>query len=199
MGREAKCRCTWGEITAQCSVLLESRELIVRGPIRRHVSISLLMDVAVKADSLVFRVEEEQVSLALGADMASRWAKVMAAPPPSLAKKLGISGASRVLVIGEAEAHELRDAIAEAGSIGGKDPNLIVICADSQSELASALTARSGDSEDAPVWVVYRKGQKTFGGNDIRDALRNHGFIDTKVASVSAAFTGLRFVRRIGS
>lgn len=54
MGREAKCSCTWAGKAALCTVLLESHELIVRGPIRRRVPVSLLTDITIRGELLIF-------------------------------------------------------------------------------------------------------------------------------------------------
>ena len=93
MGREATVQCRWAEESGLCKVLLESHELIVRGGLRRRVPISLLKDVSVENENLRFRVGDEAVSFSLGSQLAQRWAKAIATPPPSLAMKFGISRA----------------------------------------------------------------------------------------------------------
>jgi hypothetical protein len=197
MGREANCDCQWANQTAPCKVLLETHELIVRGEIRRRVLISSLTDVVVQGDQLRFRVEQEEVFLGLGSDLAQRWAKAIATPPPSLAAKLGISQTSRLLLIGELDAQELKIAIAEAGVTDGKDVNLILACVKTNADLNYVLDRYSAYVNNPPVWIIYPKGpNKTLGEPEIRDTLRREGFIDTKVASVSATLTALRFIKR---
>jgi len=51
--------------------------------------------------------------------------------------------------------------------------------------------------------IIYRKGTsklkgpgKLIGETEIRTLLRQEGFIDTKVASVSASLTALRFIKQ---
>jgi hypothetical protein len=64
----------------------------------------------------------------------------------------------------------------------------------SQSELQHCFRGRTYTS---PLWVVYPKGAKSeVKESGVRDLLRSRGFIDTKVASVSARLTALRFVKR---
>src|SRR5271156_6191872 len=82
MGREANCRCNWASESADCKVLLETHELIVRGGIRRRVAISSLTQICVDGDQLRFRAGAEDVALGLGATQAERWAKTLSTPPP---------------------------------------------------------------------------------------------------------------------
>ncbi len=198
MGREATVHCQWGEEAATCKVLLESQELIIRGDLRRRVSLSSLTDVRVERDQLRFRAGQEVVSLKLGAQLAERWAKAIATPPPSLAKKLGISPASRLRIIGTVASAELEAAIAEAATTDAEDADLIVVQTETRADLVRALAQLPGDrSSIPPVWIVYPKGA----GNElnesfVREAFRAQGFIDTKVASVSARLTALRFIMK---
>jgi hypothetical protein len=48
-----------------------------------------------------------------------------------------------------------------------------------------------------PLWIVYPKGPTSEVKESLlRVLLRTHGLIDTKVASVSAKLTAIRFVKR---
>ncbi len=194
MGREATCRCKWGAEEGDCKVLLEGHELILRSGIRRRVSLSTISSVAVRGSNLVFTVGPDQVELRLGVDAAQRWAKAIQTPPPSLAAKLGISRATRLSVVGNIESEELKEAVAEAAPASEKQVDLVLLCVNSQSELQQCFAARTYTS---PLWIVYPKGAKSeVKESGLRDLLRSRGFIDTKVASVSASLTALRFVKR---
>ena len=62
---------------------------------------------------------------------------------------------------------------------------------------AALGTAKPQLLKRVPIWMVYAKGP----GHDlsetaVRSLLRDNGMIDTKVASVSAKFTALRFIYR---
>jgi len=198
MGREATVQCRWVEEAGLCKVLLESNELIVRGALRRRVPIATLRDVSVKNDELQFTVDGDAVSISLGSALAQRWAKAVSTPPPSLAKKLGISPASRLMVLGEIQSKELDAAVAEAETVDATDASLIIISVNNAHDLNLAVNRLAKRQSDAtPLWVVYPKGPAgVFGETSVREVLRKRGFIDTKVASVSSALTALRFVRR---
>jgi hypothetical protein len=197
MGREATCHCKWGAEEGDCKVLLEGRELILRSGLRRRVSLSAMAGVAARGSKLVFTVGQDQVELDLGPETALRWAKAIQTPPPSLASKLGISPTTRLSIVGNIQSEELKEALAEATPASGKDANFILLCVNSQSELQQYFPAEPYTS---PLWIVYPKGAKSeVKESGLRDHLRSRGFIDTKVASVSATFTALRFVKRKGN
>jgi hypothetical protein len=194
MGREATCHCKWGAEEGDCKVLLEGRELILRSGIRRRVSLSAMSSVAARGSNLVFTVGQDRVELRLGVDAAQRWAKAIQTPPPSLAGKLGISRTTRLSVVGNIQCEELKEALADAAPASEKGVDLVLLCVNSQSELQQYLTAETYTS---PLWIVYPKGANSeVKESGLRDLLRSRGFVDTKVASVSARLTALRFVKR---
>lgn len=190
MGREATCHCKWGSEASQCKVLLEGPELILRGGMRRRVPLTALAEVAVRGDRLVFRAEGDQVELHLGAEVAARWAKAIAKPTPTLASKLGISSTTRLLILGEVLSEELNEVIAQAAVVAKKEPDLTLLCVKERSDLARY----SKSATHAPIWIVYPKGVGSgLKESELREFFRGHGLVDTKVASVSAKLTALRF------
>jgi hypothetical protein len=198
MGREAICTCDWaGEIT-EVKALLETSELIVRGHIRKRVPFSEIKGISVVGDYLSFTVGREAVQLYLGSSAAGKWAAAISSPPPSLARKLGITHTTVVRTIGDVRDESLRLALAEAEKISARGADLIVACVDTPADLRRALQqARAQLMKGVPIWMVYAKGPgHALDENAIRSLLRENGMIDTKVASVSAKYTALRFVYR---
>jgi len=198
MGRETTAQCRWANEAGLCKVLLESQELILRGGLRRRVPLSQLSDVSVENEVLRFRAGDDQVSLDLGSELAQRWAKALQTPAPSLAKKMGISHASRLLVLGEAKSEELKAAIAEGVLAENGEADLIIASVRTRRDLDFALDQfPTRQPSVPPVWIVYPKGAgASLGELSVREDLRKRGFIDTKVASVSAKLTALRFIKR---
>jgi hypothetical protein len=194
MGREATCHCKWGAEEADCKVLLETGELILRLGMRRRVPWAEMSAVSACDSRLHFKVGRDHVELNLGPEIAQRWAKVIASPLPTLAHKLGISSTTKLSVIGNVKSKELEAAIAEGSRATEKDADLVLICVNSQLELDRYLAAKTYSK---PLWIIYPKGS-TSGVKEsaVRTFLRSQGFIDTKVASVSADLTALRFVSR---
>jgi hypothetical protein len=179
-------------------VLLEGPELILRLGIRRRVPVSTLAGVSARGGKLAFRVGQDDVELGLGPEVAQKWAKAIATPLPSLASKLGVSRTTKLQIIGKIESEELRLAVAEANVAGGREANLFLICANSQSEMDHALAQYfKGKTCSGPLWIVHPKGSGSeIKESALRELLRSHGFIDTKVASVSAKLTAVRFNKR---
>jgi hypothetical protein len=198
MGREANCICEWGGETARVKVLIEPPELILRGEIRRRLPFSELRQVRAKGDALRFKFGSDVVVLKLGAPTAEKWAKTILAPPPSLAKKLGITPESTVWVIGMVDDAALETALDEARTAARKGADVIVARVNTAAELARAFKSTAKEtSAGVPIWIIYRKGPgHPIGEADVRSAGLAAGIVDVKVASVSPALTGLKFVRR---
>lgn len=198
MGREAMCACDWNGSVARVKALLEPPELILRGEIRRRLPFAQLERLAAGADGLRFVFAGEKVALALGAVLAEKWKKAILAPPPSLAKKLGITAETVVRTIGEMDAPELAAAVATGACISHKDGDLILARVNTAGELSRALRAAAPQLDrGVPIWLIYRKGTgHPINENDVRSAGLAAGIVDTKVASVSPTLTGLRFVKR---
>jgi hypothetical protein len=194
MGREATCHCKWGAEEADCKVLLETGELILRLGMRRRVPWAEMSAVSARDSKLRFKVGPDLVELNLGPEVAQRWAKVISSPLPTLAHKLGISNTTKLSVVGNVKSEGLKAAIAEGSLVKEKDADLTLICVNSQLELDRYLV---GKTYSKPLWIIYPKGS-TSGVKEsaVRTLLRSQGLIDTKVASVSASLTALRFISR---
>ena len=194
MGREAICECTMGDTTAKVKALLETEELILRGDIRTRAPLSTLKNIRVESDCLCFNVGKQPIQLRLGAKAAESWAKKIKSPAPSLADKLGITN-KIVRTIGPISDRALDSALTSASQIRAENPDLIIACVDTIESLSTALRdAKKQLARGVPIWFVYRKGPgHAINESVIRTTLRDLGFMDTKVASVSAEQTALRF------
>jgi len=197
MGREATCTCDWAGNPAEVKALLESGEILLRGGIRRRIPFGEIKHLKATAERLCFTVAGESVQLNLG-PAAAKWAAAITSPPPTLARKLGITDKTAVRTIGEVCDESLSEAIAEAVRISAKGADLIVACVDSPETLHGALReAKAQLVKGVPIWMVYAKGPgHAISETAIRSLLRENLMIDTKVASVSAKYTALRFIYR---
>jgi len=197
MGRETLCICVWAGTAVEVKALLETREMILRGGLRKRIPLAEIQQVKTEPGRLCFTVSGEKVQLHLGA-VAENWADAITSAPPSLARKLGILNTTIVRMIGEPFDEALSEALAEASGIASKGASLIVACLDSVESLHSAL--RSAEPQlhrQVPICIVYPKGPGHAINEDaVRSLLRDNGMIDTKVASVSAKYTALRFIYR---
>jgi hypothetical protein len=194
MGREAICDCTFAGTTTKVKALLESEELILRGDIHLRAPLHTLHHVRVESASLCFNLDVGAVRLDLGVAAAKSWAKKIKSVPPSLSDKLGITG-KIVRAIGPITDRALDFALTSAARISARDPDLILSYVDTPESLATTLRAAKAQlARSIPIWLIYRKGPgHPLNESAIRTTLRANGLMDTKVASVSAELTALRF------
>jgi hypothetical protein len=198
MGREAECTCEHAGGTTQVKALLESREIILRGGLSRRVPFAAMKQVKAAAGRLHFRFKEESWSLALGNELAAKWAAVITSPPPSLAKKMGISAEVSVELDGEVDDKALEDALAEAKAITRRGGDLIVARVDTPDAMTRVLKSKAEPlANGVPMWVVYPKGRgHALNEHDVRGLCLSAGLVDHKVTAVSNALTALRFIKR---
>jgi hypothetical protein len=198
MGREASCICEWNGEAARVKALLESRELILRGPVRKRIPFAEMKRLRADGDRLRFNFESDYVCLVLGKATAPKWLKVISTPPPSLAKKLGIAPGSRVRVIGAIDEAELQTAIEHAEVVERGHCDLIIARADTAAELKAAFRKHASLLEaGVPIWIVYpKRAGHAIGEADVRETGLAAGVVDVKVAAVSSRLTGFKFVAR---
>ena len=195
MGREAICTCDWaGEVT-EVKALLESGEIILRGGLRKRLPFRDLQQVKAVAGRLCFTVAGERAELLLGSPAAEKWAAAITSPPPSLAKKLGITKQTVVRTLGDVCDPDLKEALDESAKVSATNADLLLACVDTPESLRMSLRQAGANlAKGAPMWVVYAKGPgHAIDESIIRSLLRAKGLMDTKVASVSAKYTALRF------
>jgi hypothetical protein len=198
MGRESECSCECNGSTYPVKALLEPPELILRGGLRRRLPFSRLTGIRADGAILRFVFEGQAFALMLGGDLPGKWARAMTVPPPTLAKKLGISQDTEDSIAGAVDAEALRSALATAKAVGDDGFELILARVNSTRELANALKVSAKQlAARIPIWFIYPKGKgHALNENDVRSAGLAAGVVDTKVAAVSPTLTALRFVRR---
>ena len=198
MGREAECVCECNGARSRVKALLEPPDLILRGQIRRRIPFSELKQIRADGELLRFTCGADWFALGVGSAMAEKWARALTTPPPSLAKKLGISADCAVRMIGAADDDTLRAALTTARGVADQGADLILARVNTPAEVASALRAAAKQLEArVPIWFIYPKGPgHALTENDVRATALAAGIVDTKVCAISPALTGLRFVRR---
>lgn len=210
MGREAECTCQWNRARAKVKALIEPPELILRGGLKQRIPLAEIEQIRADGDKLHFHFRGETVALTLGIELAARWLKALTTPPPSLAKKLGITADTVVRMIGPVDDAALADALATARSTSGP-AGLILARVNTPAELSGALkTAAEQLDRGIPIWFIYPKARgrnrvlvrgvegkdHALTENEVRSTALATGIVDTKVAAVSPALTALRFVKR---
>ena len=200
MGREASAEGRCGPESGPVKALLESHEIILRGAIRRRFELSRIEALSISGDTLRFRVGAEEIDLDLGAKEAAAWLRKISAPPPTLAEKLGIGPARKVLFFGEAPEPLLREALHDFQAKTPGEAVVALAVVTNEAVLAEAIAehARAMPAQ-APLWIVHPKGAKaSLTDGQVRATMRGLGFIDSKSSAVSDAFTATRYALRSG-
>ncbi len=187
MGREATTYAEIGREGREVKVVLEARELILRGPIPRRYSRERIADLRVEAGALCFAADGEAVALHLGEEVALRWASAIRKPLPSLREKLALKGLA--LVIGRCDDPALVAALDGARAARPEEASVVVACVDTIADLEGAIAESAG----LPIWAVYPKGASAFGDAAIRAHLRGLGYRDSKSCAVSDRLTATRY------
>jgi hypothetical protein len=122
-----------------------------------------------------------------------------------LVQKLGIKTGMQAAVLGGFEGfEELLDDLPTGAALVkrfGTETRLGLYIVRSERELADAFEHAAGRlPKAASFWIIYPKQTKrvktTFNENDVRELGLAQGFVDYKVCSVDAAWSGLKFSRR---
>jgi hypothetical protein len=142
-------------------------------------------------------VEGEELALRLG-PAAEKWAARIR-NPPALAQKLGVRPGARVSVLGLPEAEVRREvdgAGADVSTRLRKPSDLVLAYFADRGGLARLAAMGRAVAPEGAVWALWTKGRKELREDDIRAAARPLGLVDVKVASVSAALSGLKLMWR---
>jgi hypothetical protein len=196
VGLEAECTLEWQGRSIRGKALLETTELLFRGPTRLKIARDRVT--AVTAEGVALRVTfgGETATFALGA-AAEKWARALATVKSRL-DKLGVTPGLSIGVVGVDDASfldELRGrigAFVEGEPGEGRDLVFFGVRAradlDRLAALAGALSPRGG------LWVIRPKGRAEITEAEVRAAARAAGLVDVKVASFSPTHTADKFV-----
>jgi hypothetical protein len=186
-------------VAAEARVLFETHEIIIRQPVGRRFPLESISNPRAVRESLIFESDGVTVELDLGLAQAKTWAAALIAGPPSLAHKLGVSDGARAWVIGPLDDAELKAALQGRRAASAEGAAMTLAMVETELDLAAALAAQAREAPERPFWIVHRKGPKaTFGEVAVRSAMRTAGYMDTKVSSVSDAWSATRYALKRG-
>lgn len=195
VGREAQCACTVGAHTEAAKVLLEGTEIIVRGTtLKRRYARASITALQLAGAALQFRSGADVVSLALGADEATRWLNKLQTPPPTLAAKLGIGAERPAAVLGPTDDAALAQALQGATTDVMPQATVLLAVVAAAADLERALAVHAG-MPCPGLWVVRGKGRVAFGDTAVRALMHARGYRDHKSCAVSDALTATRYHR----
>ncbi len=186
--------------TVQVKALLESHELILRGPVKKTLPIRELSDPRVVNDQLLFEYAGEAYALVLPAGQAAKWLTKMTTEPPTLASKLGVDGAHKAYLHGAVTDAALTEALTGATTKAPHEAALGIAIVASPDELSGALADLLDVLPATPIWVIFPKGAKSpLPESAVRSHMHALGLVDTKSCAVSDRLTATRFNRRKGN
>lgn len=201
MGDERDCRFESVARSGEGRALLETHEIVFRGPFRAKLPFAELTSARADGGVLVLTRGAETIRLIFPADpkRAQIWANKIAAPKGRLTK-LGIAAGSRVHVIGIGSHDDASffDELTAAGAIASSDvasADVIVLHARTPKELERLPTLRAAMKPSAALWLLRVKGK----GASVDEASamragRDAGLVDVKVASFSDALSAMKWV-----
>jgi hypothetical protein len=196
VGSEVLCRARFGRQAGEGKTLLETSELIFRGPFRLKIPFAQMKSVKAVDGELRIEFPEGQAAFALG-PQAEKWAHKILHPKTRL-EKLGVKAGAKVAVIGEldAEFHKELKEVARRVVTGkvAADSEWVFFCAESARELARSATVAKALRGVMALWIVYPKGRKDITENDVIGCGRKAGLKDVKVVGFSSTHTALKFV-----
>ena len=199
MGREATGSVRTAAGAGKAKVLLETDELIFRGEARAKVPFTALTVVDPGPAGLRLVWPDGEAVVDLSEADATRWADRIR-NPPSLLDKLGVKDGTRITVLDpdyegfadDAFAAELAHRAVKRVAEGPAD--VVVWGLDEAADLARLPALIDRIKPAGAVWAVWRKGQRDLNENHVRDAARDAGLVDVKVARFSATHTALKLV-----
>ncbi|HXH20547.1 MAG TPA: DUF3052 family protein [Dehalococcoidia bacterium] len=200
MGLERTARVTFispsGEAAGEGRALLETAEVLFRGPFRLRIPFADIHDLRVEEGMLTVTWPDGCACFEIGQD-AARWADRIR-NPRGLVEKLGLEAGMRVALVGLEEPGF--QALLERSGVWVSDAadsglDAVFLAADGVSDLARLPALRHRIKDAGAVWVVSRKGRAaTLKDTQVMAAARAAGLIDTKVVSFSETRTALKLV-----
>lgn len=196
MGLEATCLAEIDGQPVQGKALLETDELLFRGPIRLRIPFSEMAPPEIAGGLLRICFGGRVALFHLGPE-AEKWAARIRSPR-SLLDKLGVKPGQRVAVLGSVDAAFLADLVQRVPScLRGKlgaELDLLFVGLDHRDELQRlpALTAfikRSGS-----IWVIRPRGTADITDAEVRNAAAASGLVDVKVVRFSETHTAEKLI-----
>jgi hypothetical protein len=200
MGIEATCRVETDAGAGEARVLLETDEIVVRGPLGTRIPLTTVKGAEVDGRRLIVSHEGTRTVLHLGPE-AARWADRILHPKTRL-KKLGVKSGMLVSSQGITDA-KLRDELTAAGATVSwgrikKDSDLIFLGVEQDREVSRMAKAVPSLRRNGAVWVIHPKGAHGVKDTTIFSAGRAAGLVATKVAKFSETHTAEKLVIPVG-
>lgn len=192
MGDLQKARLHTAQGVIDGEALLESAELIFRGPPRLRIPFKTVHTIETQDGRLTINGD---VVLELGT-AATRWAEKIR-NPRTVVQKLGIKSGQSVALV---RVHD-QDFVAELKKSGatvsaGESQNLDALFygASTRDDLGAIAQLKGSLARNGALWIIRPKGVQTITESDVLAAGRAAGLVDVKVVKFSESHTAEKFV-----
>jgi hypothetical protein len=197
MGNETKCAARIAGKRHEGRALLETNELIFRGPeCRLKIWFGEIRGITATEGELRIKTRDGTTVFEVG-EIAQKWREKILHPKTRI-EKLGVKAGTRIAVLGNAEPAFLAELRQSRVDISRPrledDTELIFLFVENQRGLADVGKVAKKLKGDAGLWVAYRKGRKEVSEVDVIGAGRKAGLKDVKVVGFSPTHTALKFV-----
>ena len=183
-----------GEVKGPAKVLLETDELIFRGEVKGRVPFGALTTIEPGPDGLRLVWPDGEATVELSEREAAQWAERIV-HPPSLLDKLGVKDGTTVVVLGVDDAAFTAELAGRAVEVVQEGPaDVVVWSIDEAGDLARIPSLIGWIEPAGALWAVWPKGRKDLNDNHVREAARDAGLVDVKVARFSATHSALKLV-----
>jgi hypothetical protein len=177
-------------------ILLETDDLIVRGPVRVKIPRADIREVTARGETVTVRHAGGVLSLMLGG-VAQKFADKLLAPPKTRLEKMEIVGGAAVVVLNFPD----KTFVAELKALGVRvstrattESNLIVLGVQKTGDLPRIAAAARSLAPAGALWVVHPKGTAGVKDTDIFGHAARAGLTYTKVARFSETHTAEKLV-----
>jgi hypothetical protein len=198
MGYDAACTLKYDGKTTRGKALLETKEIIFRGPTRLVIPLDRITSAKAKDGMLLVRFNGRTAELSVG-EVAEKWAKRITNPPSRL-DKLGIKDGMSVAAIGIGEPSFLDEVAARTPNVirtapKASNPVDVIFYGATHRDALTRLEALSRlIKPNGAVWIVRPKGRQEITEAETMAAGKSAGLVDVKVVSFSETHTAEKFV-----
>jgi hypothetical protein len=190
------CHGKFGAQSGDGRAMLETDELIFRGPFRVAVPLRALTDVATKGDTLTLTWPEGKLTLTLG-DQLEKWARAIT-EPKTVIDKLGVKPGMQVVIVGRFETSFRTDVMNALGVKPGVKPvpgcDLVFQLLVHPNDIEKLADLMPAIAPDGGIWAVYKRGRKDLSEDTVRTAARAMGLVDIKIVRVSEQYGAVKLV-----
>lgn len=193
MGLEANILCHKSDDTYEIKAILESRELILRGALKMRILIKDILNTKVEIDILEFEYRDEKYRFELG-EAAQKWYQKIISPPKSLSQKFGLKSDSKIYSINSFSSDEINLALKNCQFADLENAQIIFAQIKTIDDLEFIHKKIAKLKSDFAIWLIYPKGKNVIlKESDIRQFMRQNGFMDNKISAIDDVFTATRY------